>query len=298
MSGPAPFVVGVPRSGTTLLRLMLDAHPEMAIPPETYFVTNLIEAADEGATGKQLADVLIGHRRWADLELDEAEIRARLMSMGAKPSGGDAVRAVFGLYASKQGKPRWGDKTPAYLTNIEEIGDALPEARFVHLIRDGRDVALSILAMPERDRPMRNPQSADEVAMRWRKRIARARRQSQALEGRYIEVRYEDLVTDAEPELRRVCELCELEFVPAMLEYHRGARDRLEEMNRDLGSKDDLPHQPADGRLAPHALASEPPDKDRIGGWREGMSGEDVAAFEQEAGEMLEDLGYELGAPA
>ena len=83
-----------------------------------------------------------------------------------------------------------------------------------------------------------------------------------------------------------------------MLEYHRGARDRLEEMNRDLGSKDDLPHQPADGRLAPHALASEPPKKDRIGAWREQMSPEDVAAFEREAGEMLSDLGYELGAPA
>jgi Sulfotransferase family len=289
---PSPFVVGVPRSGTTLLRLMLDAHPEMAIPPETYFVTNLIEAADGGAGADQLANVLVSHRRWSDLELDEGELRARLAAHG-RPSGGDAIRTVFGLYAEKRGKARWGDKTPAYLTNIGEIGAALPEARFVHIIRDGRDVALSILAMPERDRPMRNPDSAELVAARWRKRIGRARDQARGL-PHYMELHYEELVRDPEPSLRRVSEFVELEFVPEMLDYHRGARERLEEMNRDLASRDELPHQPASGRLEPHALASEPPSKGRIAVWRERMDPADVAAFEAEAGELLTELGYEL----
>jgi hypothetical protein len=273
---------------------MLDAHPQLAIPPETYFVTNLIEAADGGAEADQLANVLVGHRRWADLGLDEAELRQRFGRLGANPSGGDAVRAVFGLYAESRGKPRWGDKTPAYLTNIGEIGAAVPEARFVHLIRDGRDVALSILAMPERDRPMRAPDTVAVVAERWRKRIGRARRQAEAL-PHYIELRYEDLVTDPEPALRRVCELCQLDFLPEMLDYHRGARGRLEEMNRDLTQRDDLSHQPAEGRIKPHALASEPPKRDRIGVWRREMNAADVAAFEREAGELLVELGYELG---
>ncbi len=288
---PAPFIVGVPRSGTTMLRLMLDAHPQMAIPPETYFVTNLIEAANGGADATRLANVLVGHRRWADLDLDEAELRERFGRLGSKPTGGDAIRAVFGLYAERRGKTRWGDKTPAYLTNIGEIGAAVEEARFVPLIRDGRDVALSILAMPERDRPMRAPDTVDLVATRWRKRIGRARRQAEQL-PHYIELRYENLVTDPEPALRRVCELCELEFVPEMLEYHRGARGRLEEMNRDLSERNDLPHQPAEGRITPHALASEPPRRNRIGAWKREMSAADVAAFEREAGELLTELGY------
>ena len=278
-----------------MLRLMLDAHPELAIPPETYFVTNLIEAADSGADADQLAGVLVSHRRWGDLGLDEEALRARMRSAGAKPSAGDAIRAVFGLYAEARGKARWGDKTPAYLTNIGEIGEALPEARFVHLIRDGRDVALSILAMPERDRPMRAPQSAGVVAARWRKRIQRARRQSEHL-PHYVEVRYERLVTEPEEVLRGVCEFVELRFVPEMLDAHAGARRRLEEMNRDLSSRDELPDQPAEGRLAPHALTAEPPKPDRIGVWREQMSPGQVAEFEDEAGEMLTELGYELGA--
>lgn len=278
-----------------MLRLMLDAHPRMAIPPETYFVTNLIEAADGGADGGQLANVLVSHRRWEDLGLEEAELRKRMTAGDGRPSGGEAIRIVFGLYAELRGKVRWGDKTPAYLTNIAEIGTALPEARFVHLIRDGRDVALSILAMPEADRPMRNPDSVGVVAGRWRKRIERARRQAEAL-PHYLEVRYEELVTEPEAVLRRVCDFVELDFLEEMLEYHAGARDRLEEMNRDLRSRDELPIQAAEGRLAPHALTSEPPKRDRIAVWRERMSPVDVAEFEAEAGEMLTELGYELAA--
>ena len=291
---PVPFIVGVPRSGTTMLRLMLDAHPDMAIPPETYFVTNLIEAGDGGAGPEQLANVLVGHRRWDDLGIDEGELRRRLEAAG-KPTGGDAVRIAFGLYAEGRGKPRWGDKTPAYLTNIAEIAAALPEARFVHLIRDGRDVALSILAMPEVDRPMRRPDTVGEIAQRWRRRIERARRQGEDL-PHYLEVRYEDLVLDPEPVLRQVCELIELPFTEAMLEFHASAGERLEEMSRDLDARDELPAQSAEGRIAPHALASKPPSGERIGVWRTEMSPEQVAEFEAEGGEMLRELGYEGGS--
>ena len=298
MSGPAatpaPFIVGVPRSGTTMLRLMLDAHPDLAIPPETYFVTNLIEAADGGAGPEQLANVLVSHRRFGDLGIEEPELRRRLGAIG-RPSGGDAVRVAFELYAEGRGKSRWGDKTPAYLTNIAEIAGAVPEARFVHLIRDGRDVALSILRMPEVDRPMRNPDSVGLVATRWSRRIERARRQAEAV-PHYLEVRFEELVAAPETALRRVCEFIELEFTAVMLEFHSSADERLEEMNRDLSAREGLEAQAAEGRIAPHLLASEPPRRDRVGAWRTDMSPEQVAEFEAEGGEMLRELGYELGA--
>lgn len=288
---PVPFIVGVPRSGTTMLRLMLDAHPDLAIPPETYFVTNLIEAGDGGAGPEQLANVLVGHRRWGDLGIEEAELRRRLGALG-RPSGGDAVRVAFELYAEGRGKARWGDKTPAYLTNIAEIHGALPEARFIHLIRDGRDVALSILRMPEVDRPMRQPDSAGVIATRWTRRIERARAQAERL-PHYLEVRYEDLVTKPEATLRGVCDLIELPFTDAMLDFHAGASERLAEMDRDLAARDDLPAQTAEGRIAPHALASKPPSAGRVGVWRNEMSPEQLAEFEAEGGAMLRALGYE-----
>jgi hypothetical protein len=294
---PVPFFVGVPRSGTTLLRLMLDAHPAMAIPPETYFVPNLIEACDGGAGPEQAHALMTTHRRWGDLGIDGDALLERLRAAPQPLSGGDAVRAVFELYAERRGKQRWGDKTPAYLTSIGEISSALPEARFVHIIRDGRDVALSVLAMPDADRPMRAPKTAAEVAARWRKRIERAREQSAGLPG-YVEVSYEDLVTNPEPQLRRVCELIDLDLDPAMLAHQKSADEGLAEMDRDLPASDALPEQSAEARLAPHRLANRPPTGARIGRWRTEMDSADVAAFEEEAGELLAQLGYETTVSA
>ena len=143
---PAPFVVGLTRSGTTLLRMMLDAHRELTIPPETHFVPDLIKAArGDGGVDAMLA-ALTGNRTWGDFGIDDAEMRRRLE---AAPPGdaAAAVRAFFDAYAERQGKPRWGDKTPAYMLSVQRIGRTLPESRFIHLIRDGRDVALSQLSL-------------------------------------------------------------------------------------------------------------------------------------------------------
>jgi LPS sulfotransferase NodH len=288
---PVPFVVGVPRSGTTLLRLMLDAHPQMAIPPETYFVPNLIEAGERGASPEEVCNLVSRHRRWGDLGIEREALLDELRSR-APLGAGDGVRAVFGLYAARRGKGRWGDKTPAYLTSMEQIAGALPEARFIHILRDGRDVALSVLAMPAPDRPMRAPKTAVQVAKRWRKRIERAREEGPGLPG-YLEVRYEDLVADPEPALKRVCELIELDLDPAMLSHHERADEGLGELDRDLPARGDLPEQPAEARLAPHVLVTRPPTQERIGVWRREMTEADRAAFESIAGDLLAELGYE-----
>ena len=144
---PAPFVVGATRSGSTLLRLMLDAHPEVAIPSETHFVPDVIKACRRGGAGAdEVADLIIGHHRWGDFHLDPDELRRRLRAL-PRVRPGDAVRTVFELYAEGKGKSRWGDKTPGYARHMPSIERALPEARFVHLIRDGRDVALSVIPL-------------------------------------------------------------------------------------------------------------------------------------------------------
>ena len=124
---PAPFIVGVPRSGTTLLRLMLDAHPALAIPTETHFGPELIAACRGGGLDRDgVVELIAGHNRWQTFELDRSSIRDRLAA-GRSIEGGEALRAFYDAYAEAQGKPRWGDKTPGYLREMRLIQKALPE---------------------------------------------------------------------------------------------------------------------------------------------------------------------------
>jgi hypothetical protein len=284
---PAPFVVGVGRSGTTLLRLMLDAHPELAIPPETHFIPALIKAAEQGKTRpRQFLRVVTAERRFGDFGINPDDLLERWRELRPLDAA-DAIRAFFELYAEQAGKPRWGDKTPGYTIQMERIAGTLPEARFIHLVRDGRDVALSrVTSLVQR------PRTVSDAAERWRKRILEARSQGERIDH-YLEVRYEDLVGDTEPVLRRICEFVELGFDPQMLAYHERAADRLSELDRDLPATDERLERSAEDRLALHAHTAKPPDPARIGRWRRDMSEADVAAFEQVAGDVLGELGYE-----
>jgi Sulfotransferase family len=288
---PAPFVVGATRSGTTLLRLMLDAHPEMAIPSETHFIPDLIKAYRlESATPERMCEVVTAHRRWGDFHLDPEELLERFRAIDPI-NPGDAARAFFQLYAKREGKRRWGDKTPGYVREMHRIESVLPEARFVHLVRDGRDVALSVLAMNW------GPSTVPEAAFRWKKRILRAREQAPRI-GHYVEIRYEDLVRDTEATLRRVCEFVDLPYDEEMLRYHERASERLQEKARDLDRGPDKARQTAEARLESHALATQPPDPERIERWRTEMSVEDRAVYEELAGDLLADLGYEVETAA
>jgi predicted secreted protein len=288
---PAPFIVGVNRSGTTLLRLMLDSHPELTIPPETHFVPEMIRLARRrNTTRKRLARAATEHPRWGDFGLDADELLRRLQDV--KPlTPADAIRAFYELYAEKEGKPRWGDKTPRYMRAMPRIERALPEARFIHLIRDGRDVALS---QAERSLDGEAP-PITEVAGRWKRRIETARVHSADLDA-YLEVRYEDLVGDPGAALAQICDFIELPYDAAMLGYHERAALRLGEMDRDLGTGENGPIRTGGERMAGHAKTTEPPSTDRCGRWREEMSGEDESEFERVAGSLLSDLGYETRA--
>ena len=280
MSGaraPAPFVVGVGRSGTTLLRLMLDAHPELAIGPETQFVPDLLDAADP-------VDAITGSRTWADFGLDAGEFAQR--AAGQDLAG--VLRAFYSLYAETQSKSRWGEKTPGYVRSMDSISTVLPEAYFVHLIRDGRDVALS-----RRKRGMGADKPMAKTANLWRRRIEDARTQARKLEGRYLELRYEDVVADPEPHLRRICEFIEMGFDPAMLQHTESAEERLGELG-DLDARDGRQAREAQERASAHARAKQAASTERTGAWRTEMSPEDTREFEGVAGPLLRELGYDL----
>jgi hypothetical protein len=285
---PAPFVVGATRSGTTLFRLMLDAHPEVGIPSETHFFHKLVKRSERREISPELlADTIITHKRWGDFRLDPDELRARFEAI--EPFNlADALRSFYSLYAEKQGKTRWGDKTPGYLRYMRRIEWVLPEARFIHLIRDGRDVALSVLPMNW------GPSTITEAAELWVERVTLARENGRTV-SHYMEIKYEDLISETEPILRDVAGFLELPWDNAMLDYHERAEERLKEKARDLPRKSSRGDQPAAARMASHAMAKKPPDPKRIGRWRSEMSPEDREEYESVAGDLLAELGYPVG---
>lgn len=287
---PIPFIVGMPRSGTTLLRLMLDAHPDLAIPPETGFIRTVVRTC---GTRRTTADcfltTLVSDRRWADHHVDADVLRQRLA--GLRPFRlSDGLRLFYELYAARFNKPRWGDKTPVYLDFMHLIQDLFPEARFVHLIRDGRDVTVSSLSI---ENAWFGPKSVSGAAGQWSRRIARARRQVQHLRY-YLEIRYEDLVLQTEPTLRTICRFIDLPWEPAMLDYHAGAEQRLAEFG-DHVAPDGSRMVRSEERRSLFAWTTRPPQASRVGRWRTQLTRCQRAQFEEVAGETLRELGYDVG---
>jgi sulfotransferase family protein len=277
---PYLFVVGCPRSGTTLLRRLLDAHPRIAITRETHWIPKFAQRGGGHAT-PELVAALCGHPRFAKLGLSRTEVEQ--LTAGS-PSYGTFVAALFDRYGEKAGKPLVGDKTPGYARTIPLLHELFPQARFVHLVRDGRDVCLSALSW-ERKRASferRFTTWADSpvatCALWWRRHVLLGRRAGRELPpGLYYELRYEALVADPEAELRALCAFLDVDYSETMLRYY-------EERTR---------HEP--GLSAKKAWLPPTPG---LRDWRTQMATDHVIEFESAAGDALEELGYERAQPA
>jgi hypothetical protein len=285
-----PIIVGAPRSGTTLLRLMLDSHPELAIPPETGFLALAPKLAGSGDRLRErffAAVTGFGHPSpaWPDFGIPADEFRRALAELSPFTAA-EGFRTFYRLYAARQGKPRWGDKTPLYCLSLDAIRRALPEARFVHLIRDGRDVAVSLRRMwfsPGRE--------IETQAAYWRRCVRAARRAGEGRED-YLEVRYEDLVLHTRPTLERICAFVGLSYHEAMASHHTRAAERLKE-HTGRSRPDGSVLLSVEQRLAQQEGATHPPDPGRVQAWRAELSGPERERFRKVAGDLLQELGYE-----
>ena len=271
MSAPPLLVLGVRRSGTTLLRVMLDRNSELAIPDESYFIPQLVDRHRGPLDVDAFADDLSRVQTLRDWEVDIDAVRRRLRP-GMPP--GEAIAAVYETYAANQGKKRWGDKTPMYMQQLPMLERVFPDALYVHLMRDGRDCALSFLQMPEGivTRTWAHPHDAAGFACQWRSEVVAARALGRRVGARYLEVRYGELVAEPEAVLRRICTHAELPFEPTMVDY--------------AGSID-VSKQPHQQRL------TRPPTPG-LRDWRAEMGDADVRAFEAVAADLLAGLGYEV----
>jgi hypothetical protein len=273
-----PFFVGSGRSGTTLVRAIFDSHPQLAIPGESNFISAMgknrhrYEKSD-GLDSEAFLSDLLAHPRFRLWGVPDDVVRA---SFAESPPGdfADGVRRAFELYAVRRGKSRYGDKTPGYVMHLPLLAELFPEARFVHIIRDGRNVALSYVEVSF------GPESLEQAALRWRRFVDRGRRTGARLgPTRYLEVRYEDLIEHPEETVRAMCRFFDIGFDPQMFRYP----ERAAEVAR--------------GSAFPevHGHLRLPPTKG-LRDWRTQMSTDDLATFEILAGDLLSDLGYERAA--
>lgn len=273
------FVVGCPRSGTTLFRVMLHAHPRIAIPPESKFLMPAYRRRNrfqdlQLRENRQLLAEWITQRQdngFPDLQLDPDTVASEIVD--GPPTLGSAMGIVFRAYAQKFGKDRWGDKRPSYYGFVDELDHLFPDAQFIHVIRDGRAAVASIKR--KTDLPPKGD-SLKSMAT-WIQAIDACRRSGKKLgPDRYFEVRYEDIIDDPEREMRAVCAFLGEEFHPDMCAPEQIAADVT----------------PANWSHQKQILRGVNDKSVEL--WRQQLEPWEVATLERAAGGRLRSLGYEL----
>jgi Sulfotransferase family len=276
---PYLFIVGCARSGTTLVHRIVDAHPEIAITPEMHWISRQFKSRN-GLVASELISELAEHKRFAQFEIPREEFEGLLGSGEAVPYP-TFLRRVFALYGKIKNKPLVGNKTSGYVRRIPTLHALWPEAKFVHIIRDGRDVCLSVLNWKKAERTAGRYASWEEdpvstTALWWERKVRKAREDGAALgSGLYHETLYEALVEDPQRECERLCEFLGVPYYDAMIRFAEGK------------TKTDLPNARKTPKKAWLPITS------GMRNWRTEMPATDIQRFEAAAGNLLEELGYE-----
>ena len=269
------FIGACPRSGTTLLRTMLNAHPDLAIPRETRFLPVIWEARPrfgdlaEAANRRKLGRAIFrkgwtGARR---LGVDPAVGIERLVA--APPTLGSLLGTCFQLYAETTGKSRWGDKRPMYARYLDAIFAMFPDAQFINVVRDPRAAVASMRKLEWFDGDIAPAVELWERSLRavepWRRRL-RA--------DQYVDIRYEDLVSDPAAALDRVTGFLGLasDGLDTMLSYHEAVDETATRY---------------------HWRLTQPPTTAAVRSWETALAPGEIAFVEKVTGQLMDGFGYD-----
>ncbi len=258
------FIVGMNGSGTTMLLDSLGRHSTLyGFPRETRLIPHLLAVSGQFAP---LSETKNFERLWR-YAVGLAPFR---LANGGEPmplptGWASCTRDLAGLlnmlflcFAKPTGETRWCEKSPQYANHMVALSRLYPKASFVHVIRDGRDCARSFHRRWRR--------SPELTVTRWKKLVRSARAQSDMLDARYLEVRYEDLTADPELWMKRVCTFLDLTFESAVLQSSRPYLDAT----------------PESGGIQTNS-----------GRWQTYFSDQRVQRLEAIAGQLLAELDYE-----
>lgn len=267
---PLVCIVGAPRSGTTWLQAMIGAHPAVATASELkLFDLFTVPWERSWRQLEELQRSAGGGPRGLRSVWSDAEFRSRLI---------DVLHDVYGrVLASKPGAHVVLDKSPSYSPHVLHIQRLVPQVRFIHLLRDGRDVAASLRVASRRWARSWAPGEIAAAAALWRKTVREARQASRFGPAAYLELRYEELLADGPGAL---CRAFAFLGVPASA----GAaaeiveRFRFDAMKTTGGRPFDLP----DAFF----------HRGRAGGWQQDLTARERYAFQAAAGDLLAELGY------
>ncbi|GAA0814373.1 sulfotransferase family protein [Spirilliplanes yamanashiensis] len=269
------IVVGCPRSGTTMLQLMLHAHPRIAVPPENRFVLPAYHRRaefgnlEDAANRRRLGEWIVGHKGFGDFGLDRAGLVEEIVA--APGTLGSAIGTVLRAYSARFGKPRWGDKRPAYLRNLDIVLRLFPDAQVVNIVRDGRDCVASLKEMPWLG------ESFEAIVGSWARAVDEGDRWARRLDASsYHQLRYEDLVTDPEPHLRALCAFLGEDYDPAMAKPGEQATVAVPAYKTW--------HSRTRGEVT----------TERVQSWQHRLTAEELALCETALASRLRSCGYEL----
>ena len=279
---PYLFIVGCPRSGTTLLERIVNAHPQIAIMHETHWISRFekkrIGITKDGLVTSDLISALCNYHRFHLLRISSEELK-QLFESSMPISYSSFVSKIFNLYGQNNGKSIVGDKTTGgYLRNIPLLHSLWPKAKFVHLIRDGRDVCLSMLKWPKAKKAAGryeiwkdNPVATTALWWKWQMQLG-INDGRLMTSDRYIEIRYESLVQNTENECKSLCIFLGINYDESMLRFNEGKTKLDSNMSANKAW-----------------LSPTPGLRD----WRTQMAEKDLELFEAIAGDLLSVLGYE-----
>lgn len=266
------FIFGCPRSGTSLLSRLIGSHPRIAIPFESHLYNTFYPWL------KYYGDlsVLSNRERLVD-DILATEVmrdwsprlkRQQIISTISQDDFHGIVDGILSTWTQAQGKQRWGEKTPAHLFYWREILRAFPKMQVLHIIRDGRDVALSW------KKARFGPKHMYPLAQKWQQHLETAAALKAELnENSFLDVRYEELLREPEGIARKICAFLNEDFSAQMLSFYKTEIAYPTDRNNQLN-------------------LSQPPLVSNIGKWRSAMTSRQLHIFEAVAGHTLEQYGY------
>ena len=271
------FLVGCPRSGTTLLQRLLDAHSAIAIAPETHFVRRFWKqrrkygSLSQDASFQRVLEDIVSMPEFSDMQLSRSDFVERAHKTDR--SYGALFDLLLSSFARQRGATVVGEKTPNHLLYIPTLSRFFPSARFLHIVRDPRAVVASWKNVPWSSGTVAGD------ALVWRRYIRTALEPSRRPAALHT-VSYEELTRDTERVLRGICDFLTVPFQPAMLAYHQQDAETLD-FDREPWKRG------VEGAV----------HRDSVEHWRQALGPDDIAEIEALVWREMRKLGYQLETP-